>query len=219
MTPTPNSPRLIKGGIVVIDPATSQVLRIIPFQYNPDTLTRTLQPQAAGAEGGDRLEALRLKGPPQETIKCDIEFDATEYLENPDKNSTVAEFGLFPALSALETLIYPTSDQLKENNTEMDSGALEITPAEAPLSLFVFSKSRVLPVRLTEMSVTEEAFDTQLNPLRAKVSLGMRVLNVNDVGFAHKGGNLYMIYHQQKETFATKNQSSALGTLGIRGIP
>ena len=104
------------------------------------------------------------------------------------------------------------------NNSLASSGTLEIIPTEAPLVLFVWSKSRIVPVRLTEFSVTEEAFDVNLNPLRAKVSLGMRVLSINDLGFAHKGGSLYMIYQQQKERLAALNKQGTLGALGIGGI-
>ena len=82
MTTFPNSPRLLKGGIVLIDPDTSAVQRIIVLQYNPDTLTRTLQVKGVGAEGGDRSEALRLKGPPVETIKLEAEIDATDQLKS-----------------------------------------------------------------------------------------------------------------------------------------
>ena len=42
MTTFPGSPRLLKGGIVLIDPDSSAVRRIIALQYNPDTLSRTL---------------------------------------------------------------------------------------------------------------------------------------------------------------------------------
>jgi hypothetical protein len=194
MTSFPGSPRLLKGGIVLIDPGTSIVQRVIVLQYNPDTLSRTLQVQGVGAESGDRLEALRLKGPPVETIKLDAEIDATDQLEFPNQNTTTAELGIFPQLAALETIVYPSSVQLQNNNSQAQSGTLEIAPMESALALFVWSKTRILPVRLTEFSITEEAFDTQLNPIRAKVSLGMRVLNVMDLGFDHKGGNLYMIY-------------------------
>ena len=86
---------------------------------------------------------------------------------------------------------------------------------QAPLTLFVWSKKRILPVRLTELSITEEAFDTNLNPIRAKVSLGMRVLSVDDLGFDHKGGNLYMAYHQTKESLATIFGGGSLEALGI----
>lgn len=216
MSSFPNSPKLVKGGLVLMDPNTSAVLRVIPLQYNPDTLTRTLQAQAV-AEGGDRSEVLRLKGPPTETIKVDAELDATDQLEVTDPNTV--EFGIQPQLSALETILYPTSAQLQQNNLLAQSGTLEIIPTESPLILFVWSKTRIVPVRLTEFSVTEEAFDVQLNPIRAKVSLGMRVLSVNDLGFNHKGGSLYMIYQQQKERLAAMAASGTLNTLGIGGIP
>jgi len=219
MTSFPGSPRLIKGGIVLIDPTTSAVKRIIALQYNPDTLTRTLQVQDVSGEGGDRSQALRLKAPPVETIKLDAEIDATDQLEFPDQNATVTQFGIQPQLAALETIIYPSSAQLLANNALAQSGTLEIAPMEAPLTLFIWSKNRVLPVRLTEFSITEEAFDPSLNPLRAKVSLGMRVLSVNDLGFEHKGGNLFMVYQIQKELLASLNQGGAFSALGIGGIP
>jgi hypothetical protein len=96
--------------------------------------------------------------------------------------------------------------------------SIEILPLEAPLTVFVWGRNRIVPVRITELSVTEEAFDTSLNPTRAKVSLGMRVLTVDDVGFQHRGGALYLLYQQGKETFA-QGPSGPLTTLGITAIP
>lgn len=218
MTTFPNSPRLLKGGIVLIDPDTAAVRRIIVLQYNPDTLSRTLQPQAV-KESGDRSEALRLTGPPVETIKLDAEIDATDQLEFPEQNSTAVEFGIQPQLAALEILVYPASSQLLTNNSMAQAGMLEILPMMSALPLFIWSKSRIVPVRITDLSVTEEAFDPALNPIRAKVSLSMRVLSVTDLGFDNKGGSLFMAYQQLKEQLATKSQSGALSVLGIGGIP
>ena len=217
MTTFPNSPRLIKGGIVLIDPETSAVKRIITLQYNPDTLSRTLQLQGVGAEGGDRSQALRLKGPPVETIKLDAEIDATDQLEQAD--SDAGQVGIHPQLAALETIVYPTSTQLLENNRLAQSGTLEIAPMQAPLTLFIWSKNRVLPVRLTDFSITEEAFDANLNPIRAKVSLGLRILSIDDVGFDHKGGSLYMSYQQNKERLASMFKGGAISGLGMGEIP
>lgn len=218
MTTFPNAPRLLKGGLVLIDPTTAAVQRIIALQYNPDTLTRSLQIQGVGEGSGDRSEALRIKAPPVETLKLDAEIDAIDQLEFPDRNPIAAQFGIHPQLAALETIVYPTSTQLLANNRLAQAGTLEIAPMEAPLVLFVWSQSRIIPVRLTEFSITEEAFDPQLNPIRAKIGLGMRVLNVNDLGFDHKGGNLYLIYQQQKERLATMSQPGSFSTLGIGGI-
>ncbi len=217
MTTFPGSPRLLKGGIVLIDPETSAVQRIITLQYNPETLSRTLQVQGVG-EGGDRSEALRLTGPPVETLKLDAEIDATDQLEFPEDNQNAVEVGIHPQLAALETIIYPASSQLISNNSLAQSGTLEIAPMETALTLFIWSKNRILPVRLTDFSVTEEAFDTNLNPLRAKVSLGMRLLTVDDLGFDHKGGSLYMSYHQNKEKLATMFKGGTISSLGIGEI-
>lgn len=219
MTTFPNSPKLLKGGIVLIDPITSAVRRIIALQYNPDTLSRALQVKGVGGESGDRSEALRLKGPPVETIKLDAEIDATDHLEFPEQNPNAAQLGIHPQLAALETIVYPTSGQLQSNNGLAQAGTLEIAPMETPLTLFIWSKNRILPVRITDFSVTEEAFDAALNPIRAKLSLGMRVFSVDDLGFAHKGGSLFMSYLQSKEQLAARSQGGAFSTLGIGGIP
>ncbi|HEX9018572.1 MAG TPA: hypothetical protein VF806_05275 [Anaerolineaceae bacterium] len=218
MTSFPGSPRLIKGGIVLIDAQTSAVVRMIALQYNPDTLTRTLQPQAVGTESSvDRSQALRLKGPPVETIKLEAEIDAADQMEQG--NTTVGQYGILPLLTALELITYPASSQLENNHRMSLQGQLEIAPMQAPLTLFIWSQNRILPVRLTDFSITEEAFDPNLNPLRAKVNLGLRTLSVSDLGFDNRGGDLYMRYQKEKERLASLNQGATFGTLGIRGIP
>jgi hypothetical protein len=220
MSTFPNSPKLLKGGIVLVDPDTAAVRRIISLQYFPDTVTRSLQVQGITADGGggDRSEILRLKGPPIETIKLDAEIDATDQLEFPDQNANAVEVGIHPQLALLEAIVYPTSQQLQANNALEKSGTLEIIPMQSALTLFIWSKNRIMPVRLTDFSVTEEAFDPNLNPIRAKVSLGMRVLSVNDVGFEAKAGSLYMIYQQQKERLASLAPEGSFANLGIKGI-
>jgi hypothetical protein len=214
----PNSPRLLKAGLVLLDPDTSAVQRIIALQYNPDTLSRTLQPQTV-KDSGDRAEALRLTGPPLETLKLDAEIDATDQLEFPDQNANAVQFGIQPQLAALETIVYPTSAKLMSNNAMARAGMLEIVPMVSSLVLFVWSRSRIVPVRITDFSIAEEAFDNALNPIRAKVSLGMRVLSVNDLGFDNKGGSLYVTYQRQKEQLAAKDVGGTLGQFGIAGIP
>jgi hypothetical protein len=214
----PNSPKLLKGGIVLVDPESARVLRIVSLQYNPDTLTRTLQVQSAGGDAAHRSEPLRFKGPAVETIKLDAAIDATDQLEVPGQNLATVQFGIHPQLSVLEALAHPGSAQLIAVDRQASSGTLEIAPMLAPLTLFVWSRSRIVPVRLTDFSITEEAFDPALNPIRAKVSLGLRVLSVDDLGFHSKGGSLFMAYLQTKEQLASKVQAVSLATLGIGGI-
>src|SRR5271157_3002864 len=193
------SPRLQHGAIISLDPTLGVPLGTIFFQYNPESITRSLKPQSVGDEP-DRTEILRLKGPPIETIKCTVEIDATDLLASGD--ATTLSFGIQPQLSALELLVYPSSIDLILNEALTYLGTIEILPMESALTLFVWSKTRVTPVRITDLDVTEEAFDPQLNPIRAKVSLGMRVLNVNDVGFLNPAGALYMAYQLEKEALA-----------------
>lgn len=218
MSTFPNSPRLLKGGIVLLDPGSGAVLRTVSLQYNPDTLSRTLQVRGMDADGGERSELLRLKAPPVETIRLEAEIDATDQLEFPGQNPDVAGSGIQPALAALETIVYPSSDRLQANHALAGGGALEIIPMRAPLTIFVWSRNRVLPVRITDFSITEEAFDAALNPIRARVALSLRVLSVEDTGFDHRAGGLFMSYQQQKEKLAELHRSGALSQLGVTGL-
>jgi Contractile injection system tube protein len=218
MSGFPNSPRLVKGGIVTMDPETSAVQSIIALQYNPDSLTRTLQIQSLpGGQDGVRVDALRLRGPAIETIKLEAQLDATDQLELVNPMAT--QYGLQPQLAQLEMLVNPTVESLMADDAMANAGTLEIIPLEQPLTLFVWSKSRVVPVRLTDFSITEEAFDPNLNPIRAKVSLGMRVLNVDDLGFSHPGGRMFMTYLTNKEQLAAKVSNVAITVLGLGGLP
>jgi hypothetical protein len=220
MSPSPISPRLVKGGIVTMDPVTSALQSVIALQYNPDSLSRTLQIQAVqGAQDGTRVDALRLRGPAVETIKIEVELDATDQLEFPRQFPVTAQLGLQPQLAQLEMLVNPPVDTLLADDNMANAGTLEIIPLEQPLTLFVWSRSRVVPVRLTDFSITEEAFDPNLNPIRAKVSLGLRVLNVDDLGFSHPGGHIFMSYLTNKEQLAKRATSVAISVLGLGGLP
>ncbi|MDO9598360.1 MAG: hypothetical protein Q7J47_11635 [Azoarcus sp.] len=212
------SPRLVKAGIVLIDPGSAQVRRVIALQYNPDTLTRTLQAQHIG-EGAERSEALRLKGPAVETFKLEAEIDAADQLEFPEQNRSTVEAGIAPQLAVLESLINPGAADLLAGKALAASGTLEIAPMESALAIFVWGANRIVPVRVTEFSITEEAFDPFLNPIRAKLSLGLRVLSIDDLGFDHKGGGLFMAYLQSRERLAAKAATFGFDALGIGGLP
>ncbi|WP_416138196.1 hypothetical protein ACM26W_17200 [Halomonas sp. HK25] len=212
------SPRLVKAGIVLIDPGSAQVRRVIALQYNPDTLTRTLQAQHVD-EGAERSEALRLKGPAVETFKLEAEIDAADQLEFPEQNRSTIEAGIAPQLAVLESLINPDAADLLAGKALAASGTLEIAPMESALAIFVWGANRIVPVRVTEFSITEEAFDPFLNPIRAKLSLGLRVLSIDDLGFDHKGGSLFMAYLQGREILAAKAATFGFDALGIGGIP
>jgi len=207
MTTFPRSPRLLKGAIVGIDPL-NPLASVIVFQYNPETLTRSLTTPDAGGGGKARSEALRLKGPPEETVTLDVEVDATDQLEKGER--TAVSMGIYPQLSALEMLLYPKSAWVVANTALMALGTIEIVPPEAPMTLFIWGPKRIVPVRLTSFSITEEAHDVNLNPIRAKVSLGLRVLSYNDLPVTHPGYHLFLAHQVVKETMAAVGSANSL---------
>ncbi|MEJ8650066.1 hypothetical protein WKI65_18695 [Streptomyces sp. MS1.AVA.3] len=221
MTRYADIPQPIRSGIVIVDPERGTPQRIIVLQFNPDTLERSVAPQAAGGggdsggggSGGDRNEALRLKGPAQETWKFTAEIDATDQLD------VAAPNGIHPQLAVLEMLVQPTTAQLRAASRLSKKGTIEISPIETPLTLFTWGSKRVMPVRLTELSVTESAFDVNLNPIRAALGIGMKVLTVSDLPAGHRGAELYLAHLAQKEQLARAAQGGSFAVLGLgRGI-
>jgi Contractile injection system tube protein len=199
MSSFPRSPRTLHGAIVAVD-VFNPVASVIVFQYNPESLTRSIEPQI-GSDGGSRSEVLRLKGAPKETISAEIMIDATDQLEKADPKAT--RLGIYPQLSALEMLVYPKSSLVIANTLLTLLGTIEILPPQAPLTLFAWGPARIVPVVIQSMSITEDLHDVNLNPIRAKVSLSLRVLTYDDLPVTHPGYGLFLAHQVVKETFAT----------------
>ncbi|MFF5584365.1 hypothetical protein [Streptomyces hygroscopicus] len=218
MTRYADIPKPIRSGIVLVDPERGTPQRIIVLQFNPDTLERSLAPQSAGDQAdsggggsgsGDKNEALRLKSPAQETWKFTAEIDATDQFE------VAAPDGIHPQLATLEMLVQPTTAKLREAMRLSKKGTIEISPIEMPLTLFTWGSKRVMPVRITELSINESAFDVNLNPLRASLSIGLKVLTVSDLPAGHRGAELYLAHLAQKERLAAAARGGALSALGL----
>ena len=144
MTGLTASPKVLKGGLIVMAPGGGAVRNTIALQYNPDTLTRSFQVQGVGGDGGgERAQPFRLKGPAVESIKLEAEIDATDQLEHPEQNANAVAFGVGPQIALLEALINPSVDEILAVAQQSANGTLEILPPEAPLVLFVWSKNRV----------------------------------------------------------------------------
>lgn len=218
MTTFPGSPRLMKGAIVGVD-KFNPLASVILFQYNPDTLTRSLRVYSGKEQSYylDRGEALRRAGPPEETIQLEVEIDAADQLERSEITAT--EMGVHPVLASLEMLLYPKALEIITNEALLSAGLLEVEAPEAPLTLFVWGPKRVLPVRLTDFSITEQAFDTHLNPIRASVSLSLNVLSYQDLGLSKPGGALFMAHQVSKEVMATINGMSNVSSLASVAPP
>jgi hypothetical protein len=210
MSTFPGSPRLLKGALIGVDPL-NPLGSVVVFQYNPDTMTRKIEPRAVAAEG-DRGEAFRLTGAPKETITLSIEIDATDQLEQA--NPLAIATGIYPTLAALEIMVYPKSAIVIANTLLSLIGTIEVIPAESPMTLFVWGPQRVLPVRITSLSITEEAHDQLLNPIRAKVELSLTVLSYQDLPLLSAGRVLFLAHHIVKEVMAATNLFSNIQNAG-----
>jgi hypothetical protein len=199
----PDSPLTMRGALVGADPA-NPVAAAILFQYNPDSVTRQIQPRAAGGEtSGARSEALRLVGPPRETITMDVEIDVSDQLALGSPQAELV--GIYPTLSALEMLLYPKSSTAIANEALAATGVIEIIPPPAPLTLLVWGAQRVVPVRLTSLTITEEAHDPLLNPIRARAGLTLEVLTYQDLARSNPGYSIFFTHQVAKEVLAVSN--------------
>jgi hypothetical protein len=210
MTTFPGSPKLTKGAIVGFD-IFNPLASVIIFQYNPNQVSRQLEARTA-QQGGSPTEALRLAGAPKETITLnEVILDATDQLEKADGIAT--SMGVYPQLSALEMLLYPKSAVVIANTVLMAAGSIEVVQPAAPLTLFIWGVKRVLPVRLSGFSITEERFDPNLNPIAAKLSLTLNVLSYNDFSITHPGYYTFLTHQVVKETMATIGSISNLSAV------
>ncbi len=197
MSTFPGAMNFQKGAIVGFD-IYNPVSSVVVFQYNPETVTRTLAPSSPSGES--REDVLRLAGPPKESISLTVRLNAADQLETQD--STVTSMGLYPQLSALEMLLYPKSALVLTNAILAAIGTIELLPTEGPFTLLIWGAKRVVPVRLTSFSITEKQWDPNLNPTQADVELGMDVLTYNDFQLLHPGWALFMAHQVVKEAMA-----------------
>jgi hypothetical protein len=209
------SPQVTKGAIVGVDPF-KPLASVVIFQYNPDAMTRSVKPRYLEGDAS-KSEVLRLNGAPEETIKVDVEIDATDQLETGD--GLAEALGIYPQLSALEMLAYPASATVIANTVLMLTGSLEIIPPSGAFALFVWGPQRVLPVRVNELSIAEEMYDTALNPIRAKVSLDLKVLSYNDLPVTHPGYYVFLAHQVTKEVFANMNIANTVRQLAGGQLP
>ncbi len=210
MNTFPGSPTTLRGALVAVDFLSLSPTTIIPFQYNPHTLTRSLElkPGTSGPEAGQVGKA------PVETIKIDLELDGADgLLDGADTH------GIAPQIAALEDLVSRSSAEILADAKLLALGTIEIVPPTTKLILFIWGPSRVLPVVITELSITEEAFDPELNPLRARASLGLRALNWDDVGETHPAYGITLAHKMRTEALARlatlRNLETVLGSSSL----
>lgn len=180
----PGRPLLLKGALVVFGAPVPIPTNIIIFQYNPETMTRKIEPANGSAGAGTQSPLISCQNAgdsrnvtqaPTESYTLTVELDAADQMEQND--GVTMALGLHPALAALELLLYPSSTIQLINKALAVFGSAFITPPQTPVVLFVWGPARVVPVQVTSVSITEQAFDQLLNPIQAKVDLGMRSLS------------------------------------------
>ncbi|NEO43226.1 MAG: hypothetical protein F6K55_03510 [Moorea sp. SIO4A3] len=208
MSAFPGSPRTLKGAIASIDPLIP-LPKVIVFQYNPETMTRSLTSRLASY---DKHESTKISLPPEETISLKIELDATDQLEKAD--GTAVNMGIHPQLAALETLIYPMSVEVIAKEALLLAGTIELLPKSPPITVFIWGVKRILPVQIKSMSIEELAYDVNLNPIRAEVSLDMQVLSYSDLKLSSVGGTMFMGHQIAKELMATVNMVNTISGNG-----
>lgn len=201
----PRSPKFLKGALVVFETKLPIPTNLIVFQYNPDTMTRSFAQAASDQQDPSRSSGdTRPRMPPVESFQLTVELDAADQLES--KNPLAIATGLHPTLAALELLLYPPSTMLILNKALALVGSAIISPAQAPLVLFVWGAPRVVPVRVMSVGITEQAYDQLLNPIRAQVSLGLRALTVPELARAGTPfDTLGLVNHIAKEVLARLN--------------
>jgi hypothetical protein len=221
---SPLRPNLLKGALAVYPTQTpgSQPSAVIVFQFNPDAMKRSLAhrappPPAQGATGAAKEDVLRVAGPPIETITMTVEMHASDQMEDPLADPLTADQGLHPALAKLELLMYPPTQDAKTLEQQAAQGKVQVNPADLPLVLLVWGKTRVVPVKITTFSISEDAFDTRLNPIAAKVELGMQVLTYMEFADSSIGRDAFLAYQKSKESLAGTSGPSAAVT-GIRNL-
>ncbi len=210
----PGSPKLLKGALVVFETKLPVPTNLIVFQYNPDTMTRRVEPVSLPqGRGGGTADTQHVQIPPLQTFQLSIELDATDGLE--EGNALASAVGVHPALAALELLLYPPSTALILNKVLSLAGSSMISPAATPLVLFVWGPARVVPVRVTSVSIVEQAFDQLLNPIRAKVDLGLRGLTIKELQEAGTPFDaLALVGHVSKEVLARMAGVAAVADIG-----
>ncbi|MCM0676053.1 hypothetical protein NCC78_15335 [Micromonospora phytophila] len=199
MSSFPGSPRTLRGAIIAVDPL-GPLSRVVVFQYNPDQVQRNLQPRSGGDSGQRSADVHRAWGAPTETVSMTVEIDATDQLEVGDP--VAGSVGVLPQLSVLEMLLHPGSVRVIANTALLAAGMIEILPVELPMAVMVWGPGRVVPVKITQLGIAEQAFNPALSPIRASVDISAQVLTYDDLPLTDVGYGLYLAHLVAKELLA-----------------
>lgn len=176
--------RYLKGAIVeFVQTFTAPVPNVIVFQFNPETMTHTWTQPIAAPANESAGNPLAVKGSPGETFQFTIVMDANDMIADgtPEAQDQATKTGIYSRLAALEMLQYPIDPASANNLLGTPSAGAKDSKVSVPLGqiptvLFVWGSGRILPVRVTTLTITERIYDPLLNPTHAEAVLGLRVL-------------------------------------------
>lgn len=237
------SPKLLKGALVEFSERfIGPIPNIIIFQYNPESLSRSLevwqppaqQEEGSGEESAPSASTAQPSDPP-ESFTLELIVDATDDLETGDPVAVIT--GVADRIAAMEMLLYPQEGSLLGDLLGSISGSLSVgaggvsaggsssAAAEAvprgsvPIVLFVWGPGRIVPVRLTSFSVDEQTFSPILYPIRARVSIGLKILTPDNLS-GHPDGlakeiaiGAFKFTRTQKQVLAAANLANSVESI------
>lgn len=203
---------------------------IVIFQFNPEQIARTINIPSnnSGADNPDNarlIEPTTTSAPPTESFTITAHFSAMNDLGKGGAVSAIPRvFGIGPQLAALEKMANTTAGFLSQAlGAAIDAigDALGIggeeeeptrkTPREdSPKILFIWGPSRILPVKIKSMSITEQQYDPLLNPVQAQVAIGLEVLTITNSADNPIGKGALDYTNTLKEAQALLNLAKAI---------
>jgi hypothetical protein len=175
----------LRGAFIAYEPGGSKEQRVIPFRFNPESITRTVAVEAGQTGGGVAGAEPRAAAAPAPEATADAESGALKEsfsiqirLDFADREAKVSgigdEFGVAPEIAAIEDLLYPAETPAKATSDGTDSVQ---TAPERPTVLFVWGRKRVLPVRIASLKIEESVYNNHLNPVRAEIEASLEVMS------------------------------------------
>jgi hypothetical protein len=235
------SPKLLKGALIEFSERfIGPVPNVIIFQYNPETMTRSLEVWNPGggasssgesSAGGNASHTAQPFDPP-ESFTLALELDAADALEDPSSHPVAFISGVADRIAAMEMLLYPQGESLLGSlagsisaslgGASASLGGSSVQPVPrgtVPVVLFVWGPGRIVPVRLTSFSVEEQAYSPLLYPIRAKVSIGLKILTPRDFPTCNRklseelAITAFNFTRKQKEVLAAANIANSVESI------
>ena len=207
--------QFFKGALVSFMPTVVAALpNVVVFQYNPESITHTWTSAPPAANAGQ--DPLAVMGVPGEQFSFTLSLDSNDTIANGNPvGAILAEAsGVYPRLAALEMLQYPSgafsggllgtvsaaASAAAAAVSGPSSGSQTVPQSDVPTVLFVWGPQRIVPVRVTALTITEKLYDALLNPTHADVQITLRVLTPQELaavqGVMGKLSNVAYAYSQ-----------------------